>query len=73
MRTFEVSDTELEKAQKWLETHECEASKKAIEVNKCVASPVSVISYIFTPTSIGYTTEIQCVCGEIYDICDYNW
>ncbi len=30
------------------------------------------LTYTFTPTNMGYITKVECCCGEVFDLTDYD-
>jgi len=65
--TIVLTEKEEKQAQDWIENHQC--------------GPIFVkdphvhfqVSYIITPTNIGYITEVRCnKCNQVHDVTDYD-
>ena len=53
---FKLTDEECAKIEKWAKEHECPCRNTS-----CIGGEISVI---FTPTSIGTTVKVRCICGK---------
>lgn len=63
--TYHITEKQLEKIYKWMAT-----------LPPCKPTAIGGrYSYIFTPTSLGYSTIVEdCISGEKLDVTDYeNW
>jgi hypothetical protein len=68
MRTFELSDTQIEKVKQWdnPETgHKCNCFNG---VNKHIDVTGARLEYCFIPTGLGDVTIVRCACGDELDI-----
>jgi hypothetical protein len=67
MKTFSIADTELEKAEKFIDAHEAKHGR-------CRAAAGGRYAYEFTPTGIGTCVVIKCACGVNENVTDFdNW
>ncbi len=60
--TFELTDRQVEIAEKWVEDHECPLTRYVKETRRLPALGERV-RFIFVPTMLGIIAVIQCPCG----------
>ena len=71
--SFRISLKEARDATRWLKNHASTCEKLNLFIEKETVSG-GLISYIFTPTSIGNGVAVRCACGKECDVTDYdNW
>nr|NLJ01907.1 hypothetical protein [Bacillota bacterium] len=59
--TFELTDRQVQKAEKWLEEHDCPA-KKFMEATGSSPALGERVRFIFIPTMLGTIPVVECSC-----------
>ncbi len=70
--TFDVSETQSDKAKKWIDHHDKEKHIKAGGKYRYTGASGGAYSWKFTPTTIGLVISMECSCGDQIDLTDYN-
>lgn len=66
-QTFEIDKDEQKKLDKWIKEHDTKCS-----VRDSHTAIGGRLTYCFTPTSIGTSIAVKCVCGTEIDLTDYK-
>lgn len=71
---FFLSKKEQENFNNWFIPHKKFCKYWQLNEDGCLStSPIrGALSYVFTPTGIGLGIDVKCVCGEIFDVTDYD-
>lgn len=54
----------MSKLEAWASSHQCTITYEGAIGGK--------YTYMFAPTSLGMVTKVECACGAIIDVTDYN-
>jgi hypothetical protein len=70
---FTLDDKQLEKFVNWDAAHRLKCPYSPTSGGDCGAIG-GRLTFSFTPTGIGVVTKVDCTCGEVLDLSDYeNW
>ena len=67
MSIFKIDDEQMKKLKSWIEIH-----RTTCWYFKNPGAIGGGLSYIFTPTGIGESLKVKCICGEQIDLTDMD-
>ena len=73
-KVFTISGKEVENFEDWLEEHDksCRFAESKMPKNGIPPLGWARFTYMFSPTSMGFTIKVKCQCGEEVDITDFD-
>ena len=66
---FELNEKESENLKKWDEEHYKVCPYGDPKKQGCIGG---VLTFMFTPTTMGLVVKVKCACGEVKDCSDYG-